>query len=127
MLDKIGTFSKLLSHMKKTTAYSSGIILDTQNVHMVNFRGHGFEMLHANTMSGSNSSAANSQTNLQESSDNLFAYPLLFSYPKMDASLIEHDKHIRNVIALIISEPDSKLKYFFDQVSRSVFIKFIFI
>ena len=102
MNDKINIFSKIVTHVKKTTAFLSGVILDATNLALINFRGYGYEMLHLM------SSPASSN------------YSILFSYPKIEGG-VEFDKHMRNLISLIGLELDFKVKYFYDQVSISLF------
>lgn len=46
------------------------------------------------------------------------SYPLVFCHPKINN---ETNKHMRNLISLINSELEQKVKYFYDHVLKNPF------
>jgi hypothetical protein len=46
------------------------------------------------------------------------SYPLVFCYPKINS---ETNKHMRNLISLINSELEQKVKYFYDHVKTLLY------
>jgi hypothetical protein len=106
MLDKVDTYAKLMNYTKKAASFMTGIILDANAANIVNFKGFGYEMV---------SQSSNNPSCFMSSLQGIESYPLVFSHPKINTGT---DKHMRNVISLINSELDQKVKYFYDHVSE---------
>jgi hypothetical protein len=107
MNEKNETYQKIFQFTKKFNPFLIGLILDTNNLNQVNFRGLGYEMnLDATTVTASSSSPDKSL----QANDN---FQLVFSYPNKQ---IDFDKHFKNIISLASTDSDLKIRYYFDLV-----------
>ena len=102
MNEKIETYSKLIAHIKKFSPFLTGIVLDSNISNTVNFKGDGYEMIESNS------------SGLFTFLQGIESYPLVFCHPKANG---ETKKHMRNLISLINSDFDQRVKYFYDHVN----------
>ena len=102
MSDKIELYNKLLVFIKKFSPSVTGLILDSNQGPVTNFKGVGYEMLFLN------------ENKLSEKN----SFHIIFIYPNSN----EIEKHSKNLIMLINSEFDQRFKYHFEAVIAFFFI-----
>ena len=104
MSDKIELYNKLLVFIKKFSPSVTGLILDSNQGQVTNFKGVGYEMLFLN------------ENKLPERN----SFHIIFIYPNSN----EIEKHSKNLIMLISSEFEQRFKYHFEAVIAFFFTCF---
>ncbi|RNA06131.1 hypothetical protein BpHYR1_000429 [Brachionus plicatilis] len=105
MKEQISLYSKLMNFTNKFLPNFTAILFDSTLIDGNNFRGNGYEVLRPHVKS---------DEELKCDSD---LYSFVFSQPKLIKD--SYEKHIKNVVALVKSDFDSKVKYHFDSGNRT--------